>query len=177
MIYQLLIRYVRQVSSSIDGNRAAQMRRDLTMVRRVALLNSQLVVVGLQVLVFVILTSIRLDLLPYKIMCLLIMSLNLPLSPMLIILFLITPDPRRSLAKLQKNWELSLHQQRNVCNQWRTTDAFNVKFYKTLSGFFYILENDLLSKSYCLTKRNFTAIPTLAGTCRISNSCFCVLDR
>ena len=102
VIYQLLIRHVRQVSARIDGNRAAQMRRDLTIVRRIVLLNSQLVVVGLPVLVFVILTSIRLDLLPYKIMRLLITILNLPLSPMLIILFLITPDLRRSLAELQK---------------------------------------------------------------------------
>ena len=100
-IYQLLIRHVRQVSSRSDGNRQAQMRRDLTMVRRIVLLNSQLVLVGLPVLVFVILTSIRLDLLPYKIMRLLITILNLPLSPMLVILFLITPDLRQSLAKVQ----------------------------------------------------------------------------
>ncbi|CAF3815956.1 unnamed protein product [Adineta steineri] len=101
VIYKLLVRYVREVSLRVNGNYRLKMQRDLTMVHRIVLINVQLVVVGFPVLIFIILTAIRTDLLPNNTARILIMIMNSPLSIMLLILFWITPSLRRCLID---NW-------------------------------------------------------------------------
>ncbi|CAF1678126.1 unnamed protein product, partial [Adineta ricciae] len=66
IIYRLLVRYVREVSSRTDGNDRLKMQRDLTIVRRIVILNIQLIIIGFPVLIFAILIAIRTDLLPQK---------------------------------------------------------------------------------------------------------------
>ena len=99
IIYRLLIRHVRQASARLNNNQQMRMQRDLTMVRRIVLLNSQLALAGIPVLILIILTIIRADLLPKKLMRILFLMSNLPFSPMLIILLYLTPDLRQSLIE------------------------------------------------------------------------------
>lgn len=101
VIYRLLVRHVREISSRINGRHQRQMQRDLTMVRRIVLLNIQLVVVGFPVVIFVILIATRPDLLPNNTVRIVIAIMNSPFSLLLSILFRITPDLRNSLSD---NW-------------------------------------------------------------------------
>ncbi|CAF1462137.1 unnamed protein product [Adineta steineri] len=96
IIYRLLVRHVRQASARLNNNQQVRMQRDLTVVRRIVILNSQLVVIAIPVVVVIILASIRADLLPNKIMRVLFLLSNLPYTPMLIILLFLTPDLRQS---------------------------------------------------------------------------------
>jgi hypothetical protein len=106
IIYRLLIRHVRQASARLNNNQQMRMQRDLTMVRRIVLLNSQLAVAGIPVLVVIILILIRADLLPNKIMRILLLMSNLPFAPMLIILLYLTPDLRQSLIECRNRLKL-----------------------------------------------------------------------
>ena len=106
IIYRLLIRHVRQASARLNNNQKMRMQRDLTMVRRIVLLNSQLAVAGIPVLVLIIITIIRADLLPNKTMRLLVLMSNLPFAPMLIILLYLTPDLRQSVIECQNKLKL-----------------------------------------------------------------------
>ncbi|CAF1181118.1 unnamed protein product [Adineta ricciae] len=99
ILYRSLVRHVRQVSSKLNNNQQTRMHRDLTMVRRIVLLNFQLAIVGIPIIIVVILTLIRVDLIPHKIMRMMLLLSNLPFSPMLIVLLLLTPDLRKSLIK------------------------------------------------------------------------------
>lgn len=102
VIYKSLVRYVRNVSSRVGGQNQIQMRRDLTMVRRIVLLNLQLALVGLPIVTFIVVNAIRVDLLPVNTARILVMFMNSPLSVMLSILFWITPDLRMNLTNWQK---------------------------------------------------------------------------
>ncbi|CAF1181772.1 unnamed protein product [Adineta ricciae] len=106
IIYRLLVRHIRDASSKFNSNQQVRMQRDLTVVRRIVLLNSQLFVVGIPVLVLIILTIIRVDLLPHKFMRTLLVMSNLPYSPMLVILLLQTPDLRQSLIECRNKLKL-----------------------------------------------------------------------
>jgi hypothetical protein len=106
IIYRLLVRHVRQASARLNNNQQVRMQRDLTMVRRIVLLNSQLAIIGIPVLVVIILTIIRADLLPNKTMRILFLMSNLPFSPMLIILLYLTPDLRQSLIECRNRLKL-----------------------------------------------------------------------
>ena len=99
VIYHSLVRHVYQASSKVHATHQTQMRRQLTIVRRIVFLNFQLALVGIPVLIFIILNTINLNLLPYKGMRVVLMIMNLPLSPMLVILFWFTPELRQSLIK------------------------------------------------------------------------------
>jgi hypothetical protein len=106
IIYRLLIRYVRQASARLNNNQQMRIQRDLTMVRRIVLLNSQLAIAGIPVLVVIILTIIRADLLPNKTMRIMLLMSNLPFSPILIILLYLTPHLRQSLIKCRNKLKL-----------------------------------------------------------------------
>ncbi|UJR07161.1 hypothetical protein I4U23_011449 [Adineta vaga] len=101
IIYRLLVRYVHEISSRVNGNRQIQMQRDLTMVRRVVLLNIPLLVIGIPVLIVLVLIVIRTDLLPKNTLRILVMMGNSPLSFMLLILLWTTPNLRQSFIN---NW-------------------------------------------------------------------------
>lgn len=83
-----------------------RIQRDLTMVRRIVLLNSQLAIVGILVLVVIILTIIRADLLPNKTMRIMLLMSNLPFSPILIIPLYLTPHLRQSLIECRNRLKL-----------------------------------------------------------------------
>ncbi|CAF1223797.1 unnamed protein product [Adineta steineri] len=57
IIYRSLVRHVRQASAKLNNNQQVRMQRDLTMVRRIVLLNSQLALIGIPVLVLIILAT------------------------------------------------------------------------------------------------------------------------
>ncbi|CAF1355716.1 unnamed protein product [Adineta steineri] len=99
IIYRSLVRHVRQASARLNNNQQVRMQRDLTMVRRIVLLNSQLALVGIPVLVLIILSIIRSDILPNRTMRTLILMASLPYIPMLVILLFLTPDLRQSLIE------------------------------------------------------------------------------
>ncbi|CAF1068915.1 unnamed protein product [Rotaria magnacalcarata] len=75
------------------------MRRDLKIVRRIVLINSQLAAVDIPSVIFILITPIRPDLSPNKWMRLLLLNANTALSAMIIILFWITPNLRESLIE------------------------------------------------------------------------------
>ncbi|UJR20009.1 hypothetical protein I4U23_023143 [Adineta vaga] len=100
IIYRLLVRHVRQVSARLDNNRQMRMQRDLTMVRRIILLNLQLIIVGIPVLIVVVFSIVRVDLVPNKFMRVILLMTILPYSPLLIILLLLTPN----LQEILKEW-------------------------------------------------------------------------
>ncbi|CAF4172722.1 unnamed protein product [Rotaria sordida] len=99
VIYRLLVRYVRQVSSKIDGNQQLKMQRDLTMVHRIVLINFQLAIVGIPAMLVMIVSIIRSDLLPHNCMRVIFMIGNLALACVIIIFFRITPNLRQSVVK------------------------------------------------------------------------------
>ncbi|CAF1258101.1 unnamed protein product [Adineta ricciae] len=101
VIYRLLVRHVREISSRLNGNRLINMQRDLTIVHRIVLLNILLVIVGFPVLIVVICVTIRADLLPNNTVRVLIMIMNIALLLMLLVLFWITPDLRQSLINIR----------------------------------------------------------------------------
>ena len=78
VIYHSLVSHVRQVSSRIRSDRQIQMRRSLIMVRRIVLLNSQLALVDIPALIFIIINAVRTDLLPYKSMRAILLLMSLP---------------------------------------------------------------------------------------------------
>ncbi|UJR06885.1 hypothetical protein I4U23_011174 [Adineta vaga] len=102
IIYRLLIRHMRQISSRLNNNQQMKMQRDLTVVRRIVLLNSQLAVAGIPVLIHITLILIRSDLLPPRTTRIIFFMASLPLSPMLIILLYFTPDLRQSCIECGK---------------------------------------------------------------------------
>lgn len=116
VIYRSLVRHIYQSSSKVHPIHQTQMRRHLTVVRRIVFLNFQLALVGIPVLIFVILNTIRSDLLPYKGMRIVLTIMNLPLSPVLIILFWFTPELRQSLIKHRNNVQ-PFHSTRIRCVQ------------------------------------------------------------
>lgn len=109
VIYRSLVRHVREVSARLDRNQQNQIERDLTMVRRIVLLNSQLLLTGIPVLVVIILMLVRADLLPNKFMRIPILMANAPMSPLLIILFWLTPDLRHSFIACRNKWRHRLY--------------------------------------------------------------------
>ncbi|CAF3325263.1 unnamed protein product [Rotaria sp. Silwood2] len=100
ILYRRLVHYVHQASLRVHGNQQ-QMKRDLAVVRRVVLLNSQLALVGIPSLIFIIFSMVRPDLSPMKLMRLLLLNTNAAFCPMLIILFWITPNLRQCLIQLR----------------------------------------------------------------------------
>ena len=99
LIYRRLVNHVRQVSVRASNSQQAHMRRDLVMVRRIVLLNSELAIAGLPVTILVIVSAIRADLLPARWMRGLILIVFLPLSPMLSMLFWFTPALRQTFEQ------------------------------------------------------------------------------
>ena len=100
ILYRRLLNHVREISSRVHAHQQNQMRRDLIVVRRIILLNSQLALVGVAVLTVVILSVIRVDILPSKWMRPLLLAVNVVLCPMITILFWFTPNLRESLVAL-----------------------------------------------------------------------------
>ena len=99
IIYRRLVNHVRQASIVATSNQQSHMRRDLVMVRRIVLLNSELGIAGIPMIILVVITVIRADLLPARWMRGLLLMVFLPLSPMLILLFWLTPALRQSLVQ------------------------------------------------------------------------------
>ncbi|CAF3082322.1 unnamed protein product [Rotaria sp. Silwood2] len=109
VLYRRLVSHVREVSTRVHSSqRRLQMRRDLAMVRRIILINSQLALVDIPAIIFILFSIIRPDLSPYKWMRLLLLSLNAALCPMLVIVFWITPNLRQSLTKCVNKTKLHL---------------------------------------------------------------------
>ena len=97
-IYYRLVKHVHEVSSHVNGSHRARHDRDLTMVRRIVLLNAQLATVGSPVLILIILNAIRSDLMPVKRLRIFAAAVNLSLTPVLIVLFWSTPALKRNLS-------------------------------------------------------------------------------
>jgi hypothetical protein len=98
VIYYRLVQHVREVSSHTNGGHVVRNQRDITMVRRIVLLNGQLAAVGSPVCILVIVNTIRADLLPKKSLRVLATIINLSLASVLIVLFWSTPALRRNLT-------------------------------------------------------------------------------
>ena len=99
LIYRRLVNHVRQASVRASNHQQAHMRRDLVMVRRIVLLNSELAIAGVPVTILVIVSAIRADLLPARWVRGLLLIVFLPISPMLSMLFWFTPALRQSLEQ------------------------------------------------------------------------------
>lgn len=99
VIYKLLLRHLGQISSTIYTIQQWQMRRHLTVVRRIVLLNTPLAIVGMPTIVVVVLTAIHVDILPNNIIRIAFLITNIPISIILIILFKYTPELRDSVNR------------------------------------------------------------------------------
>jgi hypothetical protein len=100
-IYRLLVYSVQRASAQVTLQRHKQMRRDLVVTRRIVILHSQLALIGLPVLAFIIITLINAAILPRRLMRVLLLLANLPLSVLLVILFWLIPDLRLSLINFR----------------------------------------------------------------------------
>ncbi|CAF2772924.1 unnamed protein product [Rotaria sp. Silwood2] len=93
-----LVNYVHQISSRVNGNHQLRMYRDLTMIRRIVLLNFQFVLLGIPAIIFMLMNIIRPNLLPHYCMRVLIIIGNVTLDFLLIVLCQNTPSLQRSIA-------------------------------------------------------------------------------
>lgn len=99
ILYRRLIRYVHQMSAKVHVNRQKQMHRDLKMIRRVILLNFQLLFLSVPVIIVTILAAIRQDLIVKNLFRILLVIVNAAPCSMLIILFWITPNLRKGVLE------------------------------------------------------------------------------
>lgn len=99
VLYRRLVKYVRQASSRVYGNQQLRMRRDLTMVRRIVMLNALLVFGGIPAFSTVIMNMIRPDLIPHNFMRALLLILNSVLTFLLNFLCWSTPNLREQIIK------------------------------------------------------------------------------
>ncbi|UJR07200.1 hypothetical protein I4U23_011488 [Adineta vaga] len=105
IIYRLLVRHMHQVSTRLNNNQHMRLQRDVIVLRRIVLLNSQLVLVAIPLVILIYLIIFKGDLLPNKIMRILLLMSNLPFLSMLIILLLLTPDLRQSLIECRNKFK------------------------------------------------------------------------
>lgn len=94
VLYVTLVKFVRQASARVHTNQDIRMRRDLTMVRRIMMLNGQLIVLSLPVAIVIIMATIRLELLNVKYFRVLLLMMNTAPCILVTILFWITPNLR-----------------------------------------------------------------------------------
>lgn len=102
-LYRLLVRFVRLTSAKVATNRKVRMERELTMVRRILMLNGLLVLLGSPVLIFNIIVSVRIDIVPqYTLRCLMLF-MNLPMILLVIVICLQTPRLHESCVECYKS--------------------------------------------------------------------------
>lgn len=101
IIYYRLVKHVRNVSANTQIHHRLHNNRDVTMVKRIVLLNAQLAAVGCPVLFIILGSAFREDLFPIKTLRVFATSINLSLSPILLVLFWSTPSLKKVLLELK----------------------------------------------------------------------------
>lgn len=102
ILYRALVKYVNDRSTLIENQQARRIQKNVTIVRRVVFLNLQLAVFGIPVLIFTIANAIRTSLLPNKFLRILMIILNMPITPTIVLLCRFTPELVRSLLEIMK---------------------------------------------------------------------------